>query len=138
MNDARFTVLPPAPPPPPQDPDVFDYGVIRDYLGFVFRSARRHKLIFTSCFVAVMATAAFLAAVLPSKYQVEATVLAQRSPLMGTLTNPGVNRDGDAPARAAKETVMSRDNLVALCKQTRFLERHRESRAPIADFREWL
>ena len=38
MNDARFTVLP-ASPPPPQDPDVFDYGVIRDYVGFVFRSA---------------------------------------------------------------------------------------------------
>jgi uncharacterized protein involved in exopolysaccharide biosynthesis len=137
MNDARFSVLP-APPTPPQDPDVFDYGVVRDYLGFVFHSAWRHKVVFFSSFVVIMAMAALLAVVLPSKYQVEATVLAQRSSLMGTLSNPGVNRDGDAPTRAAKETVMSRDNLVALCRQTHFVARHRESRAPIALFREWL
>jgi uncharacterized protein involved in exopolysaccharide biosynthesis len=118
--------------------DLFDYPLIGDYVGFVFRSAFRHKLRFAVSFLSIVVIATILFLVLPQQYQSQATILAQRNPVMGTLSNPGVNREGDAPSRAAREVVMRRENLLALLSQTDFVQRHLETRAPIARSRDWL
>jgi uncharacterized protein involved in exopolysaccharide biosynthesis len=119
--------------------DLFDYALIADQVGFVLRSALRHKGAFLGAFAAVFALALALMAVMPRQYQVESTILAQGGAwMMGTLSNPVINRAGDTPARAAREVVMRRENLVDLLKRTDFVERHRATRAPIAKARDWV
>jgi uncharacterized protein involved in exopolysaccharide biosynthesis len=121
-----------------EEPDLLDYAMIGDLVGFVLRSAMRHKMWFIVSFLAVLGASAALLQVLPKQYQVQATVLAQSNPMMGTLNNPFINRGGDAPARSAREVVMRRDNLINLLKQTNFVERHLASRAPIANAKDWV
>ena len=118
--------------------DLFDYGLLRRYAGLVLRAPIRHKLVAGVSFLTVMAGAVAAICVLPPRYHVEASVLALRNPLMNTLTNPGVNRDWDAPTRAARETVLRRENLVSLCKQTDFVDRYLATRAPAVRARDWL
>jgi hypothetical protein len=118
--------------------NLFDYGVVGHYIGYVFRSAARHRLLFVSCFLMVVGAAAALVAVMPRQYQIEASMLTVRNPIMNAFTNPNVNREWDAPLRAAREVVMRRDNLIALCKQTDFVRRHVASRSPLGRARAWL
>jgi len=127
----------PAPPVgPPHDGELL--GPIGDYLGFALRSLGRHKLLATSAFVLVAALGVGVARVVPLKYQVLATLLVQKNPLVAALSNPGMSRDWDAPTLAARETVIRRQNLVALCEQTEFVKRYRASRAPAIRARDWL
>ncbi|MGC3996235.1 MAG: hypothetical protein QM767_01345 [Anaeromyxobacter sp.] len=123
---------------PPREDQLFDYAAIGDHIGYVLRSAKRHKLLFAGCVLAVVAAAAALAMVVPKQYQITASLLARRAPVMDVFSNPGVNRDWDAPARAAGEVVMRRKNLVALCAKTNFVERHLASRSPMGLAREWV
>jgi hypothetical protein len=76
--------------------------------------------------------------VIPHQYQVEAVVLAQRSAEMAAVSNPNVNRDWDAPTRAAREVVIRRDNLVALAQRTHLADRYLANRAPAVRARDWL
>lgn len=129
----------PAPGSPgSQGADLFDFGLLQRYAGLVLRAPVRHKLVAGVSFLTVMAGAVVAIYMLPPRYRVEASVLALRNPLMSALTNPGVNRDWDAPTRAARETVLRRDNLVSLCKQTDFVERYLATRAPAVRARDWL
>jgi uncharacterized protein involved in exopolysaccharide biosynthesis len=137
MGDRRLTIRP-AREEPVDSASVFDLAVLGHFIGFVLKSAARHKLLFATCFVMVAAGAAALARIVPSRYQVTGTVLVQPSSVIGTLANPSLNRDWDAPTRAAREVVLRRDNLIALCKKTDFLRRHAASRAPLVLARDWL
>lgn len=118
--------------------DIFDYVLIRQFAGLVFRAPARHKLLASACFLGVVLAALVALMVLPKRYQVQGTMLVQRSPVMGSLSNPGLNREGDAPTRAARELVLRRDNLISLCKQTDFVRRYQASRAPIVRLRDWV
>jgi uncharacterized protein involved in exopolysaccharide biosynthesis len=128
----------PDPPGHAEDPDGLGLAALRDYLGFVLRAPRRHKALALGSFLAIVALAVAVARVIPHRYQVEASILAQRSPIMATLSNPGMNREWDAPARAAREVVIRRAHLVALAKDTRLMERYLANRAPAVRARDWL
>ncbi len=132
---------PPAERPPPEgEADLFDYRLLRDAAGFLVRATRRRRALAALCFAAVLALAVFSLWALPKRWQVQARLLAQRNPVMWTLSNPGLPRpfDWDTPARAARETVLRRDNLVALCKQTHFVERYLAKRPPAVRAWHWL
>jgi uncharacterized protein involved in exopolysaccharide biosynthesis len=75
---------------------------------------------------------------MPFRYRVQAVVLTQRNSLMSTLTNPGMNREWDVPTRAAREVVIRRENVIALCKQVKLPERYLQTRAPIVRARDGL
>jgi uncharacterized protein involved in exopolysaccharide biosynthesis len=135
--------LPPSPraPEPPSwadDPDALGLAPLRDYVLFVLRAPLRHKALAIASFVCVLALAIVTVRVIPHRYQVQASLLAQRSPVMGALSNPNMNREWDAPTRAARELVIRRDNLIALARSTRFLERYLENRAPAVRARDWI
>ena len=108
---------------PPKDPDDFelvDFEQVKNWLGFVVHSVRRRKLLAgTVALVTVGATVAILS-VMPRTYRVEAQLLAQRNTVMPALGNPNrtVPFEADSPTRAAAETVLRRDNLLSLMKQT--------------------
>jgi len=97
------------------------------------RALRRRKFTAAGTFVLVLAATAAALLVLPRIYHAEVTLLAQRNQVMAALSNPGrtIPWDADVPTRAATETVLRRDNLVSLIKQTRLLDRWELTRAPI-------
>jgi uncharacterized protein involved in exopolysaccharide biosynthesis len=96
----------------------------------VLRAPFRHRALALACFSGVFVLSVIALLVLPFRYEVGATLLAQRAPIMSSLSNPGMNRDWDLPTRAAREVVLRRDNLVSLAQQTNFAQRYLETRAP--------
>jgi uncharacterized protein involved in exopolysaccharide biosynthesis len=118
--------------------DIIDLAKARDYAGFVVRSVRRHPWAAAGTLVAVMAMTLLGLVISPRTYHVEAQLLAQRNLVMPALGNPGRNvpQEADAPTRAAPETVLRRDNLISLVKQTSLLERWDGTRAPLIKARD--
>ena len=125
----------PHPDVPPVAEERDFQAVLGHVIAFVLRSAARHKLLFLACFLIVMSATTVLLRIMPRQYQVDATILAVRNPIMGTFANPTINREWDIPLRAAREVVMRRENLVALCKQTNFVQRRLATRSPIGNAR---
>jgi uncharacterized protein involved in exopolysaccharide biosynthesis len=108
---------------PPKDPDDFelvDFEQLKNWGRFVLHAVRRRKLLALAiALLAVGATLALLS-VMPRTYRIEAQLLAQKNSVMPALGNPGrpIPFDSDSPTRAAAETVMRRDNLLSVMKQT--------------------
>ena len=123
---------PAAPPEPGESAELFDYGRLRDYAGFVLRSPGRHPLLAAGSFLLVASLAGAAAVLLPDVYQSEATILALRNP---TLLR---GAEWDAPTRAARETVLRRANLFLLCDQTNLVDKYLQGRSPPARLRAWL
>jgi uncharacterized protein involved in exopolysaccharide biosynthesis len=117
---------------PADSADLFDYELIRDYLGFALRSFRRHRVLAVGSFLAVVVVSALALAALPKTYHTETKILAERNQVMPALGNPSraIPQDADAPTRAASEIILRRDNLVALIKQTDLLDQWDATRAP--------
>lgn len=112
--------------------ELFDYGLLRDYAGFVLRSPRRHPTLAAASFALVAAVAAASSLVLPDVYQVQTSILALRNPaILG-------GAEWDAPTRAARQTVLRRDNLTRLCDEVDLVDRHIKGRSPAGRFRAWL
>lgn len=143
---------PQAPPPAPQSEQPNDQDSsgdeeplvnvrqLFDYVGFVARSIGRHKALAFGTVVLVLALTGAAAVLLPRTYFVETKLLAQRNAVMAALSNPGraVPWDADAPTRAAAETVLRRDNLIALIEQTDLMNEWERTRAPILRLKDWL
>lgn len=126
------------PPKPPargegegESADLFDYELLRDWVGFVLRGVRRHRVLAVLAFVSVMALGVLATAYFPRTYHVESKLLANRSQVIRALGNPRSSLQGDDPTRAAEETIYARDNLVALIRQTNLVQRWAETRAPV-------
>jgi uncharacterized protein involved in exopolysaccharide biosynthesis len=109
--------------------ELFDLAGLRQDVAFVLRAPTRHRRLAGIAFASIALLAAASSLVVPDVYQVQADILAQRSPAMLR------GADWDAPTRAARETVVMRDNLIALCEQTGLLERHEKSRSPLGRLR---
>jgi uncharacterized protein involved in exopolysaccharide biosynthesis len=126
--------IPPEPQRPvePPDADLFDYASMKLWFGFIWRSLRRHRIAGISSGLMVFGMAIFLVWVYPKKYESQSKLLANRNTLMASLGNPhrSNNSDMDGPTRAAQETVMARDNLVNMVKQTKLLEHWDAHRHP--------
>ncbi|HVE86488.1 MAG TPA: hypothetical protein VND93_26710 [Myxococcales bacterium] len=128
------------PGPSADSADLFDFSQIRDYLGFIRRAVGRHKLLVLGAWLSVMGVAAGALAMLPRSYHVETKILAQQNHVIAALGNPNrsVPRDADAPTRAASETVLRRDNLISLIKQTDLVDNWDATRAPANRVKDWL
>ncbi|MEO6238914.1 MAG: hypothetical protein ABIQ52_18110 [Vicinamibacterales bacterium] len=111
-----------------------------DYAGFVARSVRRNKLLAITTVALVMGMTTAAALLLPKSYHVETKLLAQRNAVMAALSNPGraVPWDADAPTRAAAETVLRRDNLIALIKQTDLMAEWQRTRPAVLRLKDWI
>ena len=119
---------------------LVDLRQIANYAGFLAGSIRRHKILAAGTFSLALAMTAAAAFLMPRTYHAEAKLLAQRNDVMAALSNPGrsVPWDADAPTRAAAETVLRRDNLISLIRQTNLVEEWDRTRAPILKLKDWL
>ena len=113
--------------------ELFDWILIGSYIGFVYHSIRRHKLLFLLVWFGIVAFSFGLMLALPKTYRVQAMLQAQRNAVMPALSNPtrAIPVDADTPTRQAAETVQRYDNLVALIKQTELLKSWPLVRAPL-------
>ena len=112
---------------------LVDVEKIFDYVGFLARSLRRHPFLALGTFAVVLGLTMSAAMLLPKTYFVSTKLLAQRNAVMTALSNPGraVPWDADAPTRAAAETVLRRDNLIALIEKTDLMREWESRREPI-------
>lgn len=131
--------------PPPlashgDDAALFDYEQMFLFVGFVKRSAGRHPVLLSSVFTGMVLLTVMVAVLIPRSYHVQTKILAQRNQVMALLSNPhrAVPTESDAPTRAASETVLRRDNLVALIKQTNLIDQWDSTRRPIMKLKDKL
>jgi len=126
---------PPPPAPPSREPgpdDLFDWPLLRDWSIFVLRAPRRHPMVAFATLFTIVALALLSLWALPKTYHVESKILTQKNQVMTGLANPNraIPSEADAPTRAASDTVLRRENLVALISQTDLVENWERSRAP--------
>ncbi len=126
--------------PPPrlkQDLDptdkIFGLRQVLHYAGFAARAVRRRYLVALCAFVLTFATVVAATLLAPKTYEIEVKLLAQRSDIIASLSNPGrpIPFDVDAPTRAAAETILRRDNVIALIRETDLINAWDRTRAPL-------
>jgi len=104
----------------------------------VLRSTLRHRWLFLGLWVGVVAVSVGLVAGLPRTYQVETTLGAARAQVIPALTGTGRSEEIDAPTRAAADIVLRHDNLVAMIRRTRLIQRWPSTRAPLPKLKDWV
>jgi hypothetical protein len=114
--------------------NLLDLQLALNLLGYTYRSVRTHKVLFLAVFVMVLGGAVSSLFLLPKTYHVETKLLAQRNM---ALALKGDNQN-EVPSRAAVETVMRRENFVALIHQTDLLHEWYLHRAPLAHLKDVL
>jgi uncharacterized protein involved in exopolysaccharide biosynthesis len=129
------------PSPPPNHAydgyreELFDWPRVRQYVLFSLGSVRRRLLLFLSVSCGMILLAATGLAVLPKTYEVEARLLAQKNPVLAVRAD---SSQTDLPTRAAAETIIRRENLQALIRQTDLLQEWQKTRAPILRVKDWV
>jgi hypothetical protein len=124
----------------PEPSDLFDYRRLREYATFAIHSLGRRKWLALTVFAAVFGFAVLSLYALPKEYDTEVKLLGQRNQVISSLAVPGRNMptDADAPARAAFDTIMRRDNLVALIDQTGLVSHFYAHRSPAGRLKDRL
>jgi uncharacterized protein involved in exopolysaccharide biosynthesis len=120
-----------APPKDPDDFELIDFEQVKNWARFVVHAVRRRKLLALAIALLTVGATLGLLSILRPTYRIEAQLLAQRNSVMSALGNPSrkVPLEADSPTRAAAETVLRRDNLLSLMKQTDLLNRWHQSRS---------
>jgi uncharacterized protein involved in exopolysaccharide biosynthesis len=113
-------------------------GRAADYARFILRSPLRHRRLALAAVLLATALGGAALLVVPIRWEVRASILAQPGSLIGALSVPGAGGDRDAPARAVREVLTRRSNVIAISQRTRFVERYLAARAPAVRARDWI
>src|SRR5262249_40882909 len=113
-----------------QEGGGLDLDTVKDWAGFVWRGRRRRPKLIIAIFIIVAGLGLTVAFVMPHMYSSQVKLLAQRDLVGPALSNPGLQipRDADNPTRDVADTIMRRDNLVALVKEANLIERWQATR----------
>lgn len=120
--------------------DLIDYRKMKDHIGFVFGSVRRHKLLATVMFTLVVAGTGTGLVVFPKSYRVEARLLLEPNPLLPSVGETGrALLDAEARSlRSAADMITRQDNLVSLIQRTDLLNYWPRHRAPALRLKDFL
>ena len=110
---------------------TFDPGRARALVRAILSSPSRHRRAFAIAFLSVFALSAPGVMLVSPQYGADVTILDHTDNTMKEFTSV-LPRENDVHLRSAREVVMSRDNLVALCEQTDFVARSRARRSLLA------
>jgi len=108
--------------------DRRDSQRLRSYASFVWGSLRRHRALFVAVFTAIMGATVGSFFLFPKTYHVETKALAQPT---SALVVRGDGPSPDSLTRAAADTVLRQDNLLALIRETDLLQYTKDHRAPV-------
>lgn len=114
---------------------IIDFKAIANWVGFGKRSAGRHKRLIGGIALALGVVAGVAVAVLPKTYHVETKLLAQKNVALALKAS---SDNGEDPTRAAADTVLRRENLVALVKRTNLVTESKKRRAPLLALKDWI
>jgi uncharacterized protein involved in exopolysaccharide biosynthesis len=115
------------------DNDELDLERVKQLLGFFLRGPRRRPVVSALVFLLTVGVGAAVAAFWPRSYGGSARILAQHNLVLPALDNPNrqVPRETDSPTKNAADTIMRRDNVIALVKQLDLVDRWQATRQPI-------
>jgi len=121
--------------PPAPDVSLFDPGEVRDYLGFVFRSARRRWKLASAILIVFSSATVGAVALLPRQYRAEARLFAMPADgAPGTLR--GIDGEPTGLAQGAAEAIVSYQNLEKLIRDLSLDARWETVRPPLGRLRE--
>jgi uncharacterized protein involved in exopolysaccharide biosynthesis len=113
---------------------LFDYQVVRDLVRYVLRSVKRHPLLAFVSVCLITGTAVAAATFLPRQYESKARLLSNDGML--SAPSPYGGPPNELPAIAARERIMSRDNLEQVVRQTNLIEVWNKNRNPVLRFKD--
>jgi uncharacterized protein involved in exopolysaccharide biosynthesis len=123
----------------PAEADLFDYAKIKDYLRYLLGSVSRHRSFIGFVTLALFAVTSVLLWGSPKTYHAETQILTLKTNVLPDTVSPGESQDwNEDPTRGTRETIMRRDNLVALVRQTDLLTSYPRSRAPLLRLKDKL
>lgn len=111
---------------------LVDVGLMRHQLSYAVGSVRRHVRLFLGLSMGIFAVTASSLVLLPKTYHVETKLLAQRNAALAIRGDQA----GEIPTRIATETIMRRDNLVAIIRQVDLVHQWYNRRAPLAHLKD--
>jgi uncharacterized protein involved in exopolysaccharide biosynthesis len=117
-----------------EDTHLLDFKLVSNLFAFALGSIRRRKILVAALALGILAATVSSLFLLPKTYHVETKLLIQRNQAL-SLRGESQN---DAPTRVASETVMRRDNLIAIIHQTDLLHQWYNRRAPLAHLKDIL
>ncbi|MDP9035923.1 MAG: hypothetical protein M3O50_14070 [Myxococcota bacterium] len=121
----------------PEDEGI-DVQALKETIGFVLRAPRRRPFLAALIFTTVGGLGLAVAFTMPRTYNAQVKLLAQNNLVLPAITNPhrDIPREADNPTRNVADTVLRRDNLVALVKESNLIDRFYASRAPALRLRD--
>ena len=120
----------------PSEYDLFGWKTIAHWVGFVWRAPGRHKALAVRAFLGVFVLSCAAIVVVPFRYQVQATLLAGY-PEASALAPIATGRVLDA-THAARDLLLSRENLHDILVQTNFVEQYLEKRPWAVRAKDWV
>jgi uncharacterized protein involved in exopolysaccharide biosynthesis len=129
-----------APSPPDGEEGEVDTQQLKEILGFVLRAPRRRPVLAIVAFGLTLGLGFFIATFWPRSYGSRMRILAQHNLVLPALDNPSrsVPREADNPTKNAADTIMKRDNIVALMKQLDIIDRWQATRQPILHLKDQI
>ncbi|MDP9151549.1 MAG: hypothetical protein M3O36_16635 [Myxococcota bacterium] len=120
------------------DEEGIDVQALKETIGFVLRAPRRRPFLAALIFTTVGGLGLAVAVTMPRTYNAQVKLLAQNNLVLPAITNPHreIPREADNPTRNVADTVLRRDNLVALVKESNLIDRFYASRAPALRLRD--
>ncbi len=121
---------------PPSEYDLFGWKTIAHWVGFVLRAPGRHKSLAIRAFIVVFGLSCAAIVVVPFRYQVQATLLAGY-PEASALAPIATGRVLDA-THAARDLLLSRENLHEILAKTNFVDQYLEKRPWAVRVKDWV
>jgi uncharacterized protein involved in exopolysaccharide biosynthesis len=114
-------------------PAPYDWAIFGWYALLLVHAVRRHLVLLFVLWLGVVAASMGLMALLPKTYEVETTLQVLRPNGLS-----GGSSETDSQTKQAALSVITRDNLVALIRQTDFIENWPLHRAPLLKVKDVL
>jgi uncharacterized protein involved in exopolysaccharide biosynthesis len=118
-----------------EEEEGLDWEKISGYGRFVSGAIRRRWWLSGGTLMTVLGLTYLVYWAMPRSYHIETQLLAQKNN-MGIVAGRG--QDGVSPTRAAAETVLRRDNLVALLEKSELLKYWEDGISNASRMRNWL
>ncbi len=119
------------------DEEGIHLDAIRDWVGFVWRARLRRPRTALAVFATIAGLGLVVSFTMPRIYNAQVKLLVQPDLVGPALSNPGrAVPANDNPMRNVADTIMRRDNLIALVKETNLVDRWPLTRSPALRFKD--
>jgi uncharacterized protein involved in exopolysaccharide biosynthesis len=120
------------------DEGGLDLEGVKERLGFVLRSPRRHPLLAAGAFLVVSSLGLTVAITMPRVYNSTARLLEQKTAMLPALGNPNLPlRESDfEPTKDVGDVIRRRENVIELVKDSNLVERFYATRSSALLFKD--